>query len=121
MMIYCMEPLTGSDERRKVTRRQLAVLDGLHAGLQLTNPISVDVPGDSMVAHAKFGAAGESEVIVHIDPEGFLEQVQVRIVVAGTVSWVPLGNGDTVREWLVNLARQARRTVAPEDNKRVWA
>lgn len=119
MIIYSMEPLTGSDERRKVTRRQLVVLDGLHSGLRLTNPISVDVFSD--VIHAKFGKVGESEVIVYIDPEGFVEQVQVRIVVATVVSWIPLGTGDSVRDMLMNLARQARRRVPAEDNEWVWA
>lgn len=116
MTSFIMEP------PRKITTRQMAVLNFLHDGLELADPVSVDFPNDyDGVAHAKFGRAGESEVIVHIDPEGYVEQTQVRVVVAGTVSWVPLGGGDPVRDRLTNLARQGRRTVAPENNEWVWA
>lgn len=116
---YRIEP--GYEEQaRPLTTRQIAVLDALHANMQMPVPFDVLPPvrgNDDITASAEW--EGSSRFLIEVDPEGFVDRVAVRYHVAGQTQWAELGRNDRstfLYDRVKMVAREGRRTVPAADN-----
>jgi hypothetical protein len=91
-----------------LTARQTAVLEALHADLWHSYDVLPPVKGNPVIVASATDPSG-ARYLIELGPEGYIERMAVRYIIAGSVGWVSLsGTNDPIMQRLMLTARAAR-------------